>query len=74
MKKLFKILGILSFGVVIVSCNSGTKIYTRTVRVQKPSKVVVVEENNLPPGQVKKIYGRKSAKYYTPGQNNKHKQ
>jgi hypothetical protein len=29
----------------------------------------VVEQNNLPPGQAKKIYGDKSAKYYAPGHN-----
>ena len=33
------------------------------------TRVVVVEQNNLPPGQAKKIYGDKSAKYYAPGHN-----
>lgn len=69
MKNLFKILGIISLGIVVISCNSGASIYASTGRVYRPTRVVVVKQNNLPPGQAKKIYGDKSAKYYALGHN-----
>ncbi len=42
----------------------------------QPSRTVVVHtEHNgkVPPGQMKKMTGEKSAKHYAPGQNKKHK-
>lgn len=53
MKNLFKILGIVGLGIVVVSCNSGASIYASTGRVYRPTRVVVVEQNNLPPGPSK---------------------
>lgn len=34
-------------------------------------KTVVVKEKNVPPGQIKKVTGSKSAKPYAPGQQKK---
>jgi len=41
-----------------------------------PSKTVIIHSNRsgrIPPGQMKKITGAKSAKQYAPGQQKKHK-
>jgi hypothetical protein len=42
----------------------------------RPSKTVIIHSNpngKIPPGQIKKMTGAKSAKQYAPGQQKKHK-
>jgi len=42
-----------------------------------PSRTVIIKTNpngKIPPGQMKKMTGEKSAKKYAPGQNKKHKE
>lgn len=42
----------------------------------RPSRTVIIHSNpngKIPPGQMKKMTGAKSAKHYAPGQQKKHK-
>ena len=46
------------------------------IKPQQRSKGVVIQSNrsgHIPPGQMKKLTGAKSAKQYAPGQQKKHK-
>lgn len=56
-----KILLILFIASIIISASSCA---TRIMVKPKPHKV-----KTIPPGQIKKITGSKSAKYYAPGHN-----
>lgn len=68
MKNLVRILLIAIFSITIVSC--GTTVY-KTNHPQKKSKVYKPKHKKHAPGQVKKVYGSKSAKKYAPGQQKK---
>jgi hypothetical protein len=54
----------------IMSCSSSRQYPTSypNDRQQQPRVIIVNDDGrNLPPGQAKKIYGKKCAKYYAPG-------
>lgn len=63
MKKIFRYAFLIMAGAAILSAGSCTVIYPATGR---PVHRVVVK-SHVPPGQMKKMTGEKSAKAYTQG-------
>ncbi|WDT67491.1 hypothetical protein [Cloacibacterium sp. TD35] len=43
-------------------------VYRNGVLIRSGSTVIIVDDRPLPPGQMKKVYGTKSAKVFAPGQ------
>ena len=81
-KKLLYKLILLSFTTILVSYNADAQIAAKktpkksnTVVLfpapRKTKRVMVTNQQSLPPGQAKKIYGTKSAKPFAPGQRKK---
>jgi hypothetical protein len=71
MKTKAHLLILLLFSVFLIF-GSGCTI----IKPQQRSKGVVIQSNrsgHIPPGQMKKLTGAKSAKQYAPGQQKKHK-
>lgn len=71
MKAKKRLLILLLFSVFLIF-GSGCTI----IKPQQRSKGVVIQSNRsgrIPPGQMKKLTGAKSAKQYAPGQQKKHK-
>ncbi|WP_417356407.1 hypothetical protein [Flavobacterium sp.] len=64
LNKLTKAALLLVFMVVFASCKT-----TTTVKTSTKSTAVAPKKSKVPPGQVKKMNGDKSAKLYTPLRN-----